>query len=70
MNKIAYTFLLLLFTTSFLQAQHVGIGTYLPEAKLQAGDEISVSFLHQYVTVNLLSHPDEVFFNGHLITQL
>lgn len=43
-----------------------GIST---DVKLQAGDEISVSFFHQFVTVNLLSKPDEVFFNGHLITQ-
>jgi hypothetical protein len=40
------------------------------DVKLMAGDEISVSFLQQYLDVNLFSHPDEVFFNGHLITQL
>lgn len=39
------------------------------DVKLQAGDEIFVSFLQPFETVNLLSHLDEVFFNGHLITQ-
>lgn len=40
------------------------------DAKLIAGDEIFVSFLQPFVPVNLLSHPDEVFLNGHLVTQL
>jgi hypothetical protein len=44
-----------------------GIST---DVKLMAGDEIFVSFLQPYVPINLLSHPDEVFFNGHLVTQL
>jgi hypothetical protein len=39
------------------------------DAKLMAGDEIFISFLQPFTPVNLFSHPDEVFFNGHLITQ-
>jgi hypothetical protein len=44
--------------------------TIATDAKLQAGDEIFVSFLSVSFAVSLLSPTEEVWFNGHLVTSL